>query len=71
MCKKTNLIYENRSLGNLNFEIKNNLLILCALSSYVCRETSRLAFINKGISLTAPDVIAEISNTLSVVNPFK
>lgn len=65
-----NFINDNKNIGDLNFQIKNNLLIICAMSSFICRETARLAFIKKGISLTAPDVINEIHNTLSFVNPY-
>ena len=50
--------------------IINQKLIVCAVACFICRETAKLAFVNKGISLTAPDVIEEIHNMLKIVNPF-
>lgn len=50
--------------------VNNKMLIICAVSCFICRETAKLAFVNKGISLTAPDVIEEIHNMLKIVNPF-
>jgi ATP-dependent NAD(P)H-hydrate dehydratase len=59
---------EKSNLPSVN--ISNKLLVICAVASFICRETAKLAFINKGISLTAPDVIEEIHNMLKIVNPF-
>ncbi len=51
-------------------QYKNKMLVICATACFICRETAKLAFIKKGISLTAPDVIEEIHSMLQIVNPF-
>ena len=40
----------------------HDLLEICALACFVCREASRSAYEKRGYSLTAPDVIHELSN---------
>jgi len=70
MLKKNYLCDNDLKIENIETDVQNKLLLICALSCFICRESAKTAFINKGISLTAPDVIEEINEILKIVNPF-
>ena len=62
--KKSNTEYfsSEENSKHLSTEINKKISLICVLSCFICREAARLAFINKGISLTAPDVIKKLEN---------
>ena len=71
--KKSNTEYfsSEENSKQLSTEINKKISLICVLSCFICREAARLAFINKGISLTAPDVIKKLENALKDLNPYK
>lgn len=60
------MIYKNALMNNKTY-CQSDLMECCVLGCFICREASRLAFNEKGYSLTAPDIIdklCEVTNKL-------
>jgi ATP-dependent NAD(P)H-hydrate dehydratase len=53
-----------KNFDNIN---NNDLLEMCALSCYLCRELSCVSFNKYSYSLTTPDIIHELKNYTSII----